>query len=295
MNRGGEIITPPQIIINHRNNRFRLLDPLRIKDLSEAVEFINTNGFISFWPIKGILLPSLWGAAAGDRPVPDQHDDPGHITWDWKDALLGKKRVYYGRVLRRRNIFISLETLPYFYALSPNYGDPDQDYLDQYEQGSLTLESKQIYEALLRQGPLDTLALRRVSHLTGSASDTRFSRALDDLQRELKVIATGISQVGAWHYAFIYDIITRQFPDLPSRARSISEVSARQQLILQYIEMVGACEERDLIRLFGWDAERLKSDLAALSGEGHLVVGVHLDGLKGEWLGLKHILPGGPG
>ena len=97
---------------------------------------MSMNAVLFSWPIKGIELPSLWGAVAGNRPVPNNHDDPAHITWQWKDALLGEKKWYYARILRRRNTIISLNLLVYFYALSPNYGDPEQDFLDLYEQGN---------------------------------------------------------------------------------------------------------------------------------------------------------------
>ena len=41
--------------------------------------------------IKGIAFPSLWTAVAGDRPFADEHDDPGHVTWGWKDTAPGQR------------------------------------------------------------------------------------------------------------------------------------------------------------------------------------------------------------
>src|SRR3972149_5049108 len=94
--------------------------------------------FSYFWPIKDVTLPSLWAAVAGDRPVADAHDDPGHVTWGWKDSLLGARKWYYAKVLRKKATIIALDVAPYFYALSENYGDPRGDYLLQHEQGLLT-------------------------------------------------------------------------------------------------------------------------------------------------------------
>jgi hypothetical protein len=95
------------------------LPPLhRISTPAQALDFVNARGFVYFWPIKGVDLPSLWTAVAGDRPVADEHDDPGHITWRWKDDALNKKIWYYAKVLRRKATLISLITAPYFYALS---------------------------------------------------------------------------------------------------------------------------------------------------------------------------------
>src|SRR5512134_359828 len=102
----------------YRANTFRLKPGQRIHHSEDAVQFVKERGFIFFWPIKDITLPSLWVAVAGDRPVADAHDDPGHVTWGWKDSLLGKHEWYYAKVLRKRATMISMGLAPYFYALS---------------------------------------------------------------------------------------------------------------------------------------------------------------------------------
>ncbi len=223
----------------HRAASFNTLPGHRLASRNEAVEFVNRRGFITFWPVKGLDCPSLWVAAAGDRPVPDEHDDPGHVTWDWKDSMLGQRRWFYARCISKRNAMISLNLLPYFYALSPNYGDPENDYLEEYRQGTLRQETRLVYEALLREGPLDTLALRKAARLSAPESEGRFNRALDDLQMAFRVQPTGISQAGAWRYAFIYDLVHRHFPSLIDQAQPIPEASARQQLCLTYLTIRG--------------------------------------------------------
>ncbi len=87
---------------SHRVRTFRLPPSPRVASPKAALEYINARGFIYFWPIKGIDLPSLWTAVAGNRVVADKHDDPGHITWGWKDNALGKKLWYYAKILRSR-------------------------------------------------------------------------------------------------------------------------------------------------------------------------------------------------
>ena len=64
-----------------RTRTFNLPPQKRVSSPAAALTFVNKRGFVYFWPIKGIDLPSLWTAVAGDRPVADKHDDPGHITW----------------------------------------------------------------------------------------------------------------------------------------------------------------------------------------------------------------------
>jgi len=259
----------------YRSITYNTAPGMRLKSANDAVEFINQRGFAYFWPIKGVTLPSLWAAAAGDRPVADEHDDPGHVTWGWKDELLPKKVWYYARVLRRKNTLLSLEALPYFYALSPNYGDPENDYLDQYEQGQLTNEARQIYEALLRKGPLDTISLRKEARLTGS--DSRFNRGLEDLQIELKVLPVAVTEAGAWNYAFQYDIVPHHFPKLIEQAGAITEPRACRWILERYFTSVGAIEKREVVRLFAWRPEALDRTLSTMVSDGFLTADVEVE------------------
>ena len=150
----------PERLEEYRAETFRLRQPLATRE--EAVEYVNRRGYVYFWPIKEVTLPSLWVAVAGDRPVADEHDDSGHTTWGWKDQLLGERVWYYAKILRKRATFIALDVLPAFFALSENYGEPEKDYLLQYDEGRLTFEAKTVYETLLTQGPLDTVSLRKL-------------------------------------------------------------------------------------------------------------------------------------
>lgn len=275
---------------SYRDQTFYTHPNLQLNNVDQAVSFVNERGFVAFWPVKGLLLPSLWVAAAGDRPVPDEHDDPGHKTWDWKDSLLGKRRWYYARVLAHRNTLISLDTVPYFYALSENYGDYNEDHIIQYEQGRLTLEAKSVYDALLRDGPLDTLSLRKAAHLSSHESNGRFNKALDDLQRDFKVLPVGIAEAGAWHYAFIYELTARHYPDLPEQARPITERQARNHLCELYLRSVGAASSRDIKRVFGWNDATFNKVIQDLETAGVIKTGVNIPGQNGELFALNDLV-----
>ncbi len=274
----------------YREQTYRSTPDLRLRSPQEAVEFVNQRGFIFFWPIKNTELPSLWVATAGDRPVPNNHDDPGHVTWGWKDQMLGKHLWYYGRVLKRRNTILSLEMLPYFYALSPNYGEFETDYLEQYHLGKMTYEAKLLYEALLQSGPLDTISLHRKTRLTAPSSATRFNHALDVLQMEFKILPIGTSKAGTWHYSFVYDIVPRHFPALEQEARSITEKEAREKLAYLYLQSVGAVQIQQLASLFKWSKPTTSKVIASLKTSGVLVDEVSMPNQKGTYLALKELL-----
>jgi hypothetical protein len=228
-------------------------------------------------------------ATAGDRPVPNEHNDPGQITWRWKDEALGKKIWYYGKILRRKATIISLEVAPYFYALSENYGEPEEDYLLSYHEGRLTQPARQIFEALLEKGNMDTLTLRKESHLLG-AKESVFNRALEDLQKDFKILPIGIAEVGAWKYAFRYEITSRYLPELPEQARQIGEGQARQKLAELYIESVGAAALKDLVKLFGWPLDLVNRTVTRLVEAGTIVRNVAHPQMSGEWVALPDLV-----
>jgi len=252
------------------------------------LKFVDQRGFVFLWPIKGMDLPSLWTAVAGDRPVAEAHDDPGHVTWGWKDDALSRRIWYYAKVLRRKATMISLETAPYFYALSQNFGSFKDDHLLAYEQGQLTLAARNIYDAVLTAGPLDSIALRKAARMTG-AKESEWNRALEDLQMDFKILPVAVAEAGSWKYAFVYDIAARHYPDLPRKARRITESLARQTLLALYIDSVGVCRESDIRRLFGWSVELVARAVAAMRRDGEVVVADHPQ-QGGDWLALASVV-----
>ena len=277
-----------EAVKKYQEGTYRKRPELRITNPGQALNFINERGFIFLWPIQGVNLPSLWTEVAGDRPVPNQHDDPGHITWGWKDDALGKRIWYYAKVLRYKATFISLEILPFFYALSENYGSPEEDYLVEYAEGRLTLAEKQVYEALLKNGPMHTIDLREAAHMTNPSSSAQFDRALARLQASFKILPTGVAEAGTWRYAFIYDITARHFTALPEEARRISEAEARQRLVELYVTSVGATRRRDVVHLFGWPAELAQRTIRHLEQSGFLAPASHPK-QSGDWIALPSL------
>ena len=272
----------------HRTRTFLLPPSKRLSTPAQALTFVNRRGFVFFWPIAGINLPSLWTAVAGDRPVADAHDDPGHITWRWKDGALGRKVWYYAKILRRKATMVSLKVAPYFYALSENYGSPEEDYLLAYEEGRMPQSAKQVYETLLKEGAMNTLDLRRAAKLA-NAKESEFSKALEILQADFKILPVGVAEAGAWKYSFIYEIVPRHFPELPEQARHIGEGEARMKLLELYFESVGAAQERDAVKLLGWKRELVTRAVAGLIKKRILAEAEHPK-QKGIWLALSRLV-----
>lgn len=255
-----------------RRDTFRLSEGRRLQTQNDAIAYVQERGFVYFWPIKGVLFPSLWTAVAGNRPVADKHDDPGHVTWGWKDELLGQKKWHYAKVLRGKATMIALDLLPTFYALTENYGDPEQDYLLQYEDGLLSREAKVIYEKLLLEGPLDTVNLRRKIGMTGKKSNSPFERGLTHLQRDFKIMPVGVADTGSWGYSFVYDLVPRQYPDLIEAARPVTRKTARLTLLRHYFWAMGVADALEVKKLFQWRPADVLRTLSTLEENGELVL-----------------------
>jgi len=270
-------------ILRQREYNYCRTPERRLHTVEEARAFIEEVGFCHFWPIKGAELPNLFHAIAGRvRPVPMEHDDPDiSKCWGWKDNALDKKWWHYGKLLRRRATLISLAELPYFYALSENYGFLD-DYVQEYTDGKMTAEAKAIYEAILENGPLNTVRLRREARMSAESAKSRFDRALVELQIGLKVLPIGVAEAGAWRYAFIYEIVQRHYPDLPERARQIKQSEARRALVSRYLNNVVAAERKMIGKVFHvlkWTPTELDRTITALLQEG-TVREMQVKGLK---------------
>ena len=257
----------PDSLMAYRAETFRIMPQSKLHDVEDAIDFVNARGFVFLWPVKGVDLPNLWNAVAGDRPVESDHDDAGHVTWGWKDSMLGEKVWYYAKILRGKATFVSLEVIPYFYALSERVGDLD-DYLLAYDEGRLTWVEKSVADAIYNHGALHTLELRRRSYLEASSAKSRFDRALTSLQRGLWILPIGIARAGAWKYAFIYELVDRWHPQILDAARKISTRDAYKKLTSIYLDSVGAIEPAKIARLFRWKIDYVRRALDDLEGDG---------------------------
>ena len=248
-----------------RDRRYHRMPALRCTTDDDIRAFVRDIGVCLLFPVKGVELPSVYQAVAGfNKPTSIKHDDPtGRITWNVKDRAMSQRWWYYGKLIRGKATLVSLKLLPAFYALSENFGE-DSDYIQLFSDGMLSVDARAIYEVLLANGPMNAIKLKRDSNFYGEEKKLKFDRARGELQANLMVLPTGVSEAGAWHYAFVYDVLHRWLPDVVQTAREISRSQARRMIAHQHRLNTIVCSPREMARLFGWsvsDAEQ------ALAGE----------------------------
>ena len=251
----------------HRDEVYRRRPQLRLHSVDDAAHWIDAVGFAFVFSTRDFDMPTLWNAVDGSRRPGPSHlrEHSVGLVWDWKDKLPVQRRVFYAKLLRAKPMLVSLGCAPYFYALTENFGDPE-DYLAEYEAGALTIEAKKVYEALLAHGQAaSTGVLRRASGLEGKSNVPRFDRAIAQLQRSMKIAKVGISDANRWGYSYVYDLLPRAFPQIPEQARALGRRESMAALLRQHLQNVGAAPTRQVSRLFEWDmptVERLIGDLA---------------------------------
>ena len=288
-------------ITNLRNIKWRTRGDLRVTTEKEALSLIDDVGFCFAFAESGIiagrheflaeatedifrnnLLPSLWEAVCGvpgGIPAIHPHHDP-YIApvWGYKDALPLKRKVFYGKVLRHKPTFISLRMLPYFYALfgSPS---PEEDYLKEYQRGTLSQEAKDIFECLLRSGSLPNTLLRGEVGMLDKARKYRFGKAMTELQSTLRIVKVDVSDDGT-----IWNLFSRWMPEVIEASSRIKRKEAMKSIVLTYISDLVIITPKMINRLFGWDPEEVKQVLELLAQAGQVQLGAKIEGLQGTWI-----------
>ncbi|HEX9531259.1 MAG TPA: hypothetical protein VGA58_00575 [bacterium] len=231
-----------------------------------ALAFVDRVGFCYAFTGGPGGLPGLFDVLA-TRSI----DRKWEWAWQWKDDLASDKKLFYGKVIRRKPTYVSLRYVPYFYALTGNVGAHD-DHLQAYREGRLSLLAKDIYEYLRAHGTCSTGTLRRL-FVTRGGVGAAFHRALADLQNHLLIGKVAESKGGT--YSFIWDTFDRWLPQSIRTAARITGAQAAAHILARYLQTTGAIPISQIARLFDWPPPLVADAERALAGT---VVRVPIDG-----------------
>lgn len=175
------IKTLPEEIEVYRDRMWRREPELRVEDAAEAENLIESAGFCAAMTDARRVGPSLYVAVCGRRdahmPRNVQKDPESSLTWVLKDEVMRRGRVYYAKLAKGRSTFVTRRLVPHFNAL---WGVPRRG-----EAKALSAEARAILKVLRKEWEMATCDLRMESKI---ADRPRFTRALDELQRTLKVV-----------------------------------------------------------------------------------------------------------
>jgi hypothetical protein len=175
------IKTLPEEVEAYRDRMWRREPESRVEDAIEAERFVESVGFCATMTDVRRPGPSLYIAVCGRRdahmPRNVQKDPESSLTWRLKDEVMRRGRVYYAKLSKNRSTFVAPRLVPHFNAL---WGVARRD-----ESRLLSADARAVLKVLRREWEMATSDLRSESKIEDRA---RFTRALDDLQRALKVI-----------------------------------------------------------------------------------------------------------
>ena len=171
----------PEEIELHRDRMWRRDEDLRVESAVDAERFIEDVGFANTLTDTRRAGPSLYIAVCGRRDVSlprnVQKDEETRTTWYLKDEVMRRGRVYYAKLAGGRSMFVAPRLISHFAAVwMPGRKDEPQ---------VLSGAARRVLKVLRRERELATADLRAESGVTERAA---FTRALDELQRQMKVI-----------------------------------------------------------------------------------------------------------
>ncbi len=200
MRRQAEI---PSDVEEFRDERWRREGALAVETAADAERFIEQVGFAACLTDSRRPGPSLYVAVCGRRdavkPRQIQKDPETSLTWQLKDEVMRRGKVYYGK-LPRGPMFIAPRMIPYFHAI---WGMRRSD-----EAKSLSKNARAVLRVLRNEWEMGTADLRAEA---GVKERSAFTKALDELQAAMIVVPSEV--VYEPKFTYIWEIAAGRFPD----------------------------------------------------------------------------------
>lgn len=230
----------PEEIESYRDHIWRRMPELRIENAAEAERFIEHVGFCSTLTDARRPGPSLYIAVCGRRdaymPRNVQKDPESSLAWVIKDEVMRRRRMYYAKLVRGRSTFIAPRLIPHFNAL---WGVTRRK-----ESELLSSNALAILRVLRREWEMGTRDLRVASSVTDRA---RFTRAIDELQRAMKVIPSEVLYEPVFTY--IWSLAEGRFPQ--ELSIKITRRDALREVARAYLRGAGVTALGELSKVTG--------------------------------------------
>ncbi len=250
----------PEAVEIYRDRMWRREGELRIENAFEAQRFVEEVGFCQALTDARRAGPSLYQAVCGRRdahmPRNVQKDPEASLTWGIKDDLVRRGRVYYAKLAGTRATFIAPSLVPHFHTLR---GVPRKR-----ESESLSDEARAILKVLRREWEMATKDLRLESKVTDRA---RFTRALDELQRTMKVVPGDVLYSPTFTY--IWTLAEGRFRD--KLKVKIKREDALREVARAFLHGAGLTLRGELARVAGLSRPDAGLGNRALVAEGFAV------------------------
>jgi hypothetical protein len=250
----------PDDVEDHRDVCWRREGARCITSALAAEQFIDQVGFASCLTDARRPGPSLYVAVCGRRdavmPRNVQTDHEASLTWQLKDELLRRGRVYYAKLARGRATFVAPRLIPHFHAV---WGVRRKD-----EAGRLSRPARAVLAVLRREWEMGTGDLRKESGVRDRAA---FTRALDELQAAMLVIPSDV--VYSPSFTYIWSLGVGRFPE--ALTRRVPRAGAVAEIARAFLAGAGLTLPGELARVTGLARPEAGLGNRALVAEGYAV------------------------
>lgn len=257
----------PEEIESHRDRMWRREPESRIEDAIGAERLIEDVGFCAAMTDARRPGPSLYVAVCGRRdaymPRNVQKDPESSLTWTIKDEVMRRGRVYYAKLAKGRATFIAPRLIPYFNGV---WGVPRRK-----ESVVLSADARLVLKVLRREWEMATADLRESAKIPDRA---RFTRALDELQKSMKVVP-GDVVYKPW-FTYIWTLSEGRFGK--ELSIKVKREDALRELARAFLHGAGMTVQGELARVIGLSRPEAGLGNHSLVAEGYaerLAVGVY--------------------
>jgi len=250
----------PEEIELHRDRMWRRDEDLRVERAIDAERFIEDVGFANTLTDTRRAGPSLYIAVCGRRDVSlprnVQKDEETRLTWYLKDEVMRRGRVYYAKLAGGRSMFVAPRLISHFAAVwMPRRKD---------EPKVLSVPAQRILKVLRREHEQATADLRAESGVTERAA---FTRALDELQKQMKVTPQDVIYQPTFSY--IWTLAEDRFPE--ELRKRVARKTALREIARAYLAGAGMSVLGETARASGLSRVEAGSGNHQLVDEGYAI------------------------
>jgi hypothetical protein len=257
----------PEEIQLYRDRKWRREESLKIDSAEEVEAMVEELGFCLGLTDVRTALPSVYTAVCGrcDAHMPRnvQKDPEASRAWVLKDEVIANGRVYYAKLIKGKSWFVAPRLIPAFNAI---WGVPKTR-----ETKDLSGSANKILKVLRKEWEMGSSDLRSAAEIT---TRPRFNKALDKLQRTMKVVPQEVVYVP--RFTYIWTLAEARFP--AEMEIKIPREDAVRDLARAYLKMCGMTLTGDLSRTFGfqrWESGRANHQLVDEGFAERLATGVY--------------------
>jgi len=223
----------------------------------EAERFVEQVGFAACMTDSRRPGPSLYVAVCGRRdavlPRNVQKDPESSLTWNLKDQLVRRGKVYYAKLARGKAMLVAPRMVPHFHAI---WGMRRAE-----EAKRLSRNARAVLKVLRKEWEMATSDLRIESGVTDRVACTR---AIDELQAAMIVVPSEVVYLPKFTY--LWTLGVGRFPD--ALRQRVNRQTALREIARSFLAGAGMTIPGELARVTGLSRPEAGLGNRALVAEG---------------------------